>query len=152
MKTHATKMVLALGMMVTAFAPVVALAATPTEEARFVAAVRKAFDERKGAGLTELVCWDRVGDAERKSTEKMYKELVEEKDVIWEFKLVDPDPKAVERSKKEENGIVRRRNLAVVKQLEMTFRDKDGKRILGIIGFGVGEKDGKLMLAAVAEK
>ena len=102
--------------------------------------------------MAELVCWDRVSDAERKSTEGMYKELVEEKDVIWEFKLVDPDPKAIERSRKEENGIVRKGNLAVVKQLEMTFRDKDGKRILGIIGFGVGEKDGKLMLAAVAEK
>ena len=41
-------------------------------------------------------------------------------------------------------------NLPITKQLDMKFMDKDGKRILGVIGFAVGEKDGKLMMAHAA--
>jgi hypothetical protein len=150
MKRYSTSIVLALWMTIVAFAPAVVHAASPAEEARLVAAVRKAFDEHKGAGLAGVTCWDGIGGADRKSAEGGYKALVEQKDVVWEFKLVEPDPKAVERARKEENGIVRRENLAIVRRLEMTFRDKEGKRILGIIGYGVGEKDGRLMLVAWA--
>jgi hypothetical protein len=139
---------LVLWVLVAAFAPLAAVAATPEEEKRFVAAVRKAFEERKGAGLVEVTCWDRVSEKTRKGSEGMYGELVGQKDVVWEFKLVDADAK--QEKPRVEDGVEHRANLPIVKQLDMTFRDKDGKRILGVIGFAVGEKDGKLMLLSSA--
>jgi hypothetical protein len=108
----------------------------------------KAFEERKGAGLAEVTCWDRVGEAERKEAEGVYGELVGTKDVTWAFALVEPPAKDLERVKKgDEQG--RRPNLEITKQLDMTFRDKNG-RILGIIGWAVGEKDGRLMMVRSA--
>jgi hypothetical protein len=151
MNAHFTRAALTLSVLLAAFVPLTALAATPEEEARFVAAVTKAFEERKGAGLVEVTCWDRVGEKERKDSEGMYGELVGQKDCTWSFALVDPPAKDLERVMK---GDAQRRlpNLPVTKQLDMTFRDKDGKRILGIIGFPVGEKDGKLLLTTAAAK
>jgi hypothetical protein len=132
------------------FAPLpAAVAATPVEEARFVAVVRKAFDEHKSATLVELTCWDRVSEKTKKEAEGMYADLVNQKDVVWDFKLVDPDPKAVEKERTEP-GVAGRANIAIIKQLDMKFSDKDGKRVLGIIGFAVGEKDGKLLMARQA--
>ena len=51
------------------------------------------------------------------------------------------------------NRDVKEKLFAVIKQLDMKFSDKkDGKRILGVIGFAVGEKDGKLLLARAPAK
>jgi hypothetical protein len=62
---------------------------------------------------------------------------------------VEPPAKDLEREKGEAEG--RRPNLEIVKQLDMKFRDKNG-RILGIIGWAVGEKDGKLMMVTTAKE
>jgi hypothetical protein len=144
------KPALVLSLIVATFAAPAAIAATPEEEAHFVAAVKKAFDDHKGAALAELTCWDRVTEKQRKGTEAAYTTLVEQKDVTWEFKLVDADLKFLDRGRKDENGVPQAPSLPVTRQLDMKFRDKDGKRTLGIIGYAVGEKDGKLLLAASA--
>jgi hypothetical protein len=138
-----------LSLLLVVVAPLAARAAPPAEEARFVAAVQKAFKDHKPADLVELTCWDRVSEKTKKEAEGMYADLVNQKDVVWDFKLVDPDPKAVEKERTEP-GVAGRANIAIIKQLDMKFSDMDGKRVLGIIGFAVGEKDGKLLMARQA--
>lgn len=154
MNAHLARAALAFSVLIAAVAALsaVAGAATPEEETRFVSAVRKAFDDRKGAGLAELTYWEGVGEKERADSEKMYGDLVTQKDVTWEFKLVDASPKDLAKRAAADARDGRRVNLAITKQLDMTFRDKDGKRILGIIGWAVGEKDGRLMMVRSVEK
>jgi hypothetical protein len=92
-----------------------------------------------------------VGEKAKKEAEGMYADLVTQKDVVWDFKLVDPDAKALEKERAKPAD--ERANIAVIKQLDMKFSDKkDGTRVLGIIGFAVGEKDGKLLLARAPAK
>jgi hypothetical protein len=152
MNAHLTRLVvvaLTFSIVLAAVVPPAAVAATPAEEGRFVAAVKKAFQERKAAGLVEVTCWDRVGENERKEAQGVYAELVGTKDVTWAFALVEPPAKDLARvTKGDAQG--RRPNLAITRQLDMTFRDKDGNRILGIIGWAVGEKDGRLMMVRSA--
>ena len=151
MNAQNVKMAVILSLLLVMMAPLSARAATPAEEARFVAAVQKAFRDHKPADLVELTCWDQVGEKSKKEAEGMYADLVEQKDVVWDFKLVDPEAKALEKERAK--PVDERANIAVIKQLDMKFSDaKDGKRILGIIGFAVGEKDGKLLLARAPAK
>jgi len=98
-----------------------------------------------------------VSEQTRKKEEQSYKDLVEEqKDATFSFKLVDADPKDPVKDHKEDGVPLRdalplRPNLKIVKQLDLTMTDsRDNKRILGIIGFAVGEKDGKLLLVKEA--
>src|SRR5205823_4749587 len=82
--------------------------------------------------------------------EETFKLLVEEKGVTFSLKLVDADLKAPVKDHKED-GVPTRPNLKIVKQLDVTLLDaRDNKRILGILGFAVGEKDGKLLLVREA--
>ena len=131
--------------------PLAAIAATPEEETRFVDVAKKAFDEKKTADLSKLTCWDGVSEQAQKKQEETFKLLIEEKDVTFSFKLVDADPKAVAEKDQKADGAPTRPNLKIVKQLDVTLIDpRDNKRILGIIGFAVGEKDGKLLLVREA--
>src|SRR5215212_8012883 len=126
MNAHLTRPV-ALTLSIVLMAVVVpsaAVAATREEEGRSVATVKKAFGERKAAGLVEVTCWDRVGEQARKEAQGVYADLVGTKDVTWEFALVEPPAKDLARvTKGDAQG--RRPNLAITKQLDMTFRDKD---------------------------
>jgi hypothetical protein len=148
MTTHPFKSALAVLALLL---PLAATAATPEEETRFVDAAKKAFDEKKPADLSKLTCWDGVSEEAQKQQEGTYKLLMEEKDVTFSFKLVDADPKAVAEKDRKALGAPTRPNLKIVKQLDLTMMDpRDHKRILGIIGFAVGEKDGKLLLVREA--
>ena len=144
MNTHPCKSALALLALLL---PLAATAATPEEEAKFVDAVKKAFDERKPAGLSKLTCWDGISDDARKKDEETYKLLVDEqKDVTFTFKLVEAD-----LTERKGHHVPPRPNLKIVKQLDLTMIDvRDNKTILGIIGFAVGEKEGKLLLVKEA--
>ena len=152
MNTHPIKSALALlALLLSLAATVAATAATPEEEAKFVDAAKKAFDEKKPADLSKLTCWDGVSEQAQKKDEETFKLLMEEKDVTFSFKLVDADPKAVAEKEQKADGAPTRPNLKIVKQLDLTMIDpRDHKRILGIIGFAVGEKDGKLLLVREA--
>jgi hypothetical protein len=126
-------------------APLAARAATPEEEAGFVDAVKKAFDEKKPGELSRVTCWDGVAEQARKKQEEVYKALVEEKDVSFGVKLVEADLKSFDKRQKAQ-GMALRQNLKIVKQLDLRLIDRRDKKTLSIIGFPVGEKDGKLLL------
>lgn len=117
-------------------------------EAQFIDAAKKAFAARSAADLSKLTCWDHVIDDHRKATEKTYAALLDEKDVSFDLELVKPDLKFVDRPHTEE-GVVYRANLPVVRHLEVTLRNKEGK-ILGVIDFPVGRKDREFLVAALA--
>jgi hypothetical protein len=142
MNTHPFKSLLALLVLVV---PLAATAATPEEETSFVDAVKKAFDEKKPAELSKVTCWDGVSEQAKKKQEEVYKTLIEEKDVSFGVKLVEPDLKSLEKRQKKE-GAALRHNLKIVKQLDLRLIDNRDHKTLGIIGFPVGEKAGKLLL------
>ena len=144
MTIHPFKSVLAL---LTLMLPLASTAATPEEEAKFVDAVKKAFDEKKPGDLSKLTCWDGVSEETRKKGEETYKGLIEEKEVTFTFTLVEADLK-----KRKVDGGTSLPNLKIIKQLDMRMIDqRDNKRTtLGIIGFAVGEKEGKLLFVREA--
>ena len=149
MTTHPLKSALALLALL--LLPLAAIAAAPEQETKFVDAAKKAFDEKKPAELSKLTCWDGVSEQDQKKQEETFKLLVEEKNVTFSLKLVDADPKAVADKDHKADGAPTRPNLKIVKQLDVTLIDaRDKERILGIIGFAVGEKDGKLLLVREA--
>src|SRR5438876_4295321 len=112
-----------------AFASCAAVAATPKEEARFVTAVRKAFEDRDASGLDKLTCWERVPEKSKKNTQAGYAGIVAERDCIFDFKMVDPERGFVDRDRMEE-GVAYRANLPVTRQLNVTCRDTADKKIL----------------------
>jgi hypothetical protein len=118
-----------------------ALAASPEEEARFVAAAKQAFEKHDAAALMALTCWDRVPDKFKESSKKQYVRDVAQR--ATNITLTNPDPDLPDLEWKDTDGVSYRSNLSVVKQLKMTFapdgRFKDGT-------YPVGEKDGRLYL------
>src|SRR6266700_337664 len=124
-------------------------AAAPEEEARFLAAVQKAFEARDASVLDELTCWDRVPEKLKQNLQGTYAALVAEKGVVFDFKLVDPERKFVDRDRTED-GVPYRANLPVTRQLNMKATDTRDKKTLFILTFAVGEKEGKLFLLGSA--
>ncbi|EEF58030.1 hypothetical protein [Pedosphaera parvula] len=117
------------------------LAASPDEEARFVAAVKQAFEKRDADALMTLTCWDRVPDKFKASGRKQYAR--DARQGATDFTLTNPDPNEPDLVWKDTDGVSYRSNLSVVKQFKITFTKggefKDGT-------YPVGEKDGKLYL------
>jgi hypothetical protein len=143
MHPHTVKAFFALSILCVGFSPTFGAAAAADDEARFLAAVRNAFHDRKASDLSRLTCWDGVPEEDKKKDEQAYAALVAEKDVSFNFELVDRDRKVVERT---EHGVVYRTNLPITRQLDVIIRDKQ-KKTLGVIGFPAGRKNGKLMVA-----
>ena len=117
-----------------------ARAASPEEEARFVAAAKQAFVKHDADALVALTWWDRVPDRLKTSAKKQYASDVAQ--AVSDVTLTDPDPDYPDLVWKDTDGISYRSNLPVVKQLKIAFKT-------GVFGDGrypVGEKDGKLYL------
>jgi hypothetical protein len=118
-----------------------ALAASPDEEARFVAAAKQAFQKHDADALMTLTCWDRVPDKFKDSGKKQYARDVAQ--TTTDINLTNPDPDEPDLVWKDTDGVSYRSNLSVVKQLKIIFgsggRFSDGT-------YPVGEKDGKLYL------
>lgn len=119
-------------------------AASPQEEARFEQAVRSAFEKQDVGLLEKLTCWDRVPEARRKATTKLYA-----RDLNFgarAVKLIEPDPRNPDIAWTKD-GVTYKSNLAVIKHVKITFNEgarfKDGT-------YFVGEKEGKLFLLAPA--
>jgi hypothetical protein len=127
-------------------------AAVPAdEEARFLAVVRKAFDTRDPAGLNDATCWDGMSDQRKQNLRHVYKTLVEDPNVAFDFSLVDPERDFIDRDIIED-GIAYRPNLPLTRQLNAKGRRPSDKQILMMLCFGVGEKDGKLFLMGSTPK
>lgn len=144
MRTRPFAIGLVLALILSPFA---ARAATADEEAKFTAAVQKAFESRKPSELSDLTCWDGTPDRAKKSAEQVYQSLMDEKDVTFAVTLESLDDKPFDKERVQD-GERYRWNLEPTKRIALTMRGKDQK-ILGIIGLAVGEKDGKLRLSAL---
>jgi hypothetical protein len=121
-------------------------AVSPAEEARFLAAAKKAFADRDAAALASLTCWDRVPDKLRQSGKQHYERDVAQS--ATDITLTEPDP-AFPDLDWTENGVTYHSNLPVIKQLKIIFAK--GSRF-GTGVYPVGEKDGKLVLLEPAPK
>lgn len=115
-------------------------AASPQEEARFVAAAKQAFAKHDADALAALTCWDRVPDKIKTRGKKQYARDVKQQ--VRDITLTDPDPKYPDLVWKDADGVSYRSNLPVIKQLKITF--SGGKFSNGV--YPVGEKNGKLYL------
>lgn len=115
--------------------------ATQDEEARLVTAARKAFDTHDADALAALTCWDRVPDKLNESGKKQYARDAAR--AISNVMLTNPDPKFPDLVWKDKDGTAYRSNLAVTKQLKITFGPGG---LFKEATYPVGEKDGKLYL------
>lgn len=128
--------------------------AWPEEEARFVAAARRAFENHDADALMALTCWDRAPDKVKVSGKTRYARDVAQ--TATDIVLISPDPMYPDHEWKDKDGVSYRSNLPVVKQLKITF--SSGTTIETQIGavsvshahYPVGEKEGKLFLLAPA--
>jgi hypothetical protein len=116
-------------------------AASPDEEARFVAAAKQAFQKHDADALMTLTCWDRVPDKFKDSGKQQYARDVAQ--TATDIKLTNPDPDEPDLVWKDTDGVSYRSNLSVVKQLKIAFGS--GTQF-GDGTYPVGEKDGKLYL------
>ena len=126
-----------------------ASSATPEEQARFLAAVQKAFDARDASGLDALTCYDRTPEKLKQSLQTTYAALLAEKGVVLDFKLVDPDRKFIDKERTED-GVAYRANLPITRQLNIKYKNATDQKTLLQMCFPVGEKDGKLFLLGSA--
>ena len=116
-------------------------AATPEEQARFLTAVRQAFDKQDTNAIFTFVCWEGVAVKDTDGLKKMLvSEITEMK--VSDMTLVDPDPK-VPDVWKDEDGIAYHLNLPVTKRLRVIFAPGGH---FGSDMAPVGEEDGKLYL------
>ncbi len=122
------------------FTSVAAVAATLSKEAQFVAAARKAFETHDAAALVALSCWDRVPDRLKESGKQLYARDVA--NAVTDIKLIDPDPNFPDLDWTEA-GVTYHSNLAVTKQLKITFA---AGSMFRDATYPVGERDGKLFL------
>jgi hypothetical protein len=86
-----------------------ALAASPDEETRFVAAVKQAFEKHDAERLVALTCWDRVTDKSKDSGKKLFAKEVTR--TATDFTLTNPDPQYPVGEWKEADGVTYGLNL-----------------------------------------
>jgi len=115
-------------------------AASPEEEARFVAVAKQAFASHDADALAALTCWDRVPDKLKASGKKQYVRDVAQS--VGDITLTNPDPDYPDVVWKDTDGVSYRSNLPVIKQLKITFKSGE----FGDGRYPVGEKDGRLYL------
>jgi hypothetical protein len=133
------------------------LAASPEEDARFVAAAKQAFEKHDADALVAMTCWDRVPDKLKKDGKQQYATIVAGPHAT-DIKFISPDPKhewTVDEDPRfveidpdwKAAGVTYHSNLPVVKQLKITFAPMDaggGTSLTIDVTYPVGEKDGKL--------
>ena len=124
-------------------------AASPQEEARFLADVKSAFEQKDAKAFLKLYCWDRVPDSVRSAVEKTTPRLLELR--VESIALVAASPKLA-KSEFVRDGVAYRPNLPITKQVEVTHSSAEEK-MKGKATIPVGEKDGKLYVTCtVPEK
>lgn len=110
---------------------VAAQAASKDEEARFVSEVKQTIQKKDIAALSKLVCWDQADDKAKKMVEGHLKDIIKRapKDVVLE----------------DWGDFPFKTNIKVTKKLSFAFSKEESA------GMPVGEKGGKLMIAAPLE-
>ena len=116
-------------------------AATQDEEVRFATAARKVLDTHDADALAALTCWDRVPDKLKENGKKQYARDAAR--AVIDVRLTNPDPKFPDLVWKDKDGTAYRSNLAVTKQLNITFASGG---LFKEVTYPIGEKDGKLYL------
>jgi len=117
-------------------------AASPEEEQKFVTAVKSAFAKKDPAALAALTCWDRVPDNLKQRQLKGYAS-----EMKWEANEVSlTKPEQPDQEWKDKNGVSFKFNLTITKWLRPSFPAEAHLKIW----HSVGEKDGKLFIAAPA--
>ena len=119
-------------------------AASPEEEARFVAAAKQAFAKHDANALAALTCWDRVPVKRMTDGIKQYTEEVAQ--TATDITLTNPDPEYPDLVWKDTDGVSYRSNLPVVKQLKITLAPGGKLPNEVTVRYFVGEKEGKLCL------
>ena len=123
-----------------------ALAVSPEEEARFLAAVRQGFEKQDPNAIFTLTCWDRMSDKNLKgSKDDLVKYITTMK--VSDIKLLEPSSKFSGWFCIIPDGTEYRYNLPVIKQVTITFAP--GGSVTSE-DFPVGEKGGKLYLVEPA--
>lgn len=108
-----------------------AQAASKDEEARFVAEVKQTILKKDTAALLKLVCWDQADDKAKSTVEKHLAGIIQRA------------PKEV--SLENWSDFPFKTNIPVTKKLRFAFSKEESG------GVPVGEKGGKLMIAAPME-
>jgi opacity protein-like surface antigen len=119
-----------------------AKAASVEEEQRFIAAVKSAFENKDVNALDALTCWDRVPENLKQKQLKGY--ATEIKYSIKTFALTAPEQP--DQEWKDKDGSAYKFNLTITKWLKPAFPPEAHLQIW----HSVGEKDGKLFIAAPA--
>jgi hypothetical protein len=121
-----------------------AKAASPLEEARFLAEVTRAFEQKDAQAFLNLFCWDRVPPFIKSVSEKTASGTVGLK--VDTINLVAASPE-IAKTEFTRDGITYRPNLPVTKQIEVAHSYSGGN---GKVTLPVGEKDGKLFITTAA--
>jgi hypothetical protein len=114
--------------------------ASPQEEARFLADVKSAFENKDTKAFLKLYCWDRVPDSIRAVVEKTTPRLLELK--VVSIALVAAAPESA-KSELVRGGVTYRPNLPITRQVEVAHTSAE-KKTKGKATIPVGEKDGRL--------
>jgi hypothetical protein len=136
------------------------LAASPDEEARFIAAAKQAFAKHDATALAALTCWDGVPDKLKKDGKEQYAPAASaEAPPVAEAKLVNPTPSDLQWTVDDdprfmtidpawkETGVAYHSNLPIIKELKLTFasmKANDNASVTMDVTYPVGEKDGKM--------
>jgi len=120
------------------------IAASPEAEAHFVADAKAALDAKDSSKLLSLVCWDGVAPEMKTMLTKQFSGMVQQP--VSQVELVAPSPTL--KTEYTRNGVTYRVNLAVIKQLKITYVPKSGDYTS--LAIPVGEKDGKLLFTTAA--
>lgn len=118
-------------------------AATPEEDARFLAVLREACLKKDKEALVALSNWDRVPPEIKKQTIEGMAHIINEPIKSVEYGTLD-ESRALTRTL---NGITYAPNLPVTKQVTIVYDLKVGNSSGTLL---VGEKDGKLMIVNLA--
>ena len=121
-----------------------ASAATPQEEARFLADVKSAFEKKDSQAFLNLFCWDRVPPFIKSVSEKTAPGTVGLK--VDTITLVAAAPETA-KTEFVRDGVTCRPNLPVTKQIEVAHSYSGGK---GKVTLPVGEKDAKFFITTAA--
>ncbi|MEO7297598.1 MAG: hypothetical protein ABI042_03365 [Verrucomicrobiota bacterium] len=123
-----------------------AFSAAPAEEARFLGAVKSAFEKKDTKAFLGLYCWDGVTDFIKSVAEETTPETLAFK--VGSITLVNAAPGTTIEFVRE--GVTYRNNLKVTKQIEVTYSRESKLKVTGKIIIPVGEKDGKLFITTAA--
>jgi hypothetical protein len=121
------------------------MAASPEAETRFLADAKAALDTKNSTNLLKLVCWDGVAPEMKKMIEQQMSFLVQRP--VTQIELLAPAPK--QKIEYTRDGVTYRPNLAVIKQLKITFK-ADKPVTASSAELPVGEKDGRLFITTAA--